>query len=71
MSIEVVAPMGGKIVTLAIKVGDKLEEDEEILAMEAMKMEMPVVSPQPGVVSQILVSPGEAVEANQVLAIID
>jgi biotin carboxyl carrier protein len=39
--------------------------------MEAMKMEIPVVAPASGTVKEIKVSPGQAVEAEQVLAVIE
>jgi acetyl-CoA carboxylase biotin carboxyl carrier protein len=71
MGIEVVAPMSGKIVSVGIKVGDRVEAEDEVLTMEAMKMEMPVVAPEGGVVAEMLISAGDTVEANQVIAIID
>jgi len=39
--------------------------------MEAMKMEIPVVAPAAGVIREVNVSPGQAVEAEQVLAVIE
>jgi biotin carboxyl carrier protein len=39
--------------------------------MEAMKMEIPIVAPASGVLKAVKVSPGQAVEADQVLAEID
>jgi acetyl-CoA carboxylase biotin carboxyl carrier protein len=41
--------------------GDKVAEDEPIVILESMKMEIPVASPEPGVVKQILVKEGETV----------
>jgi biotin carboxyl carrier protein len=69
--VEVVAPMVGKIMDIKVSVGDKVAEDDEILTMEAMKMEMPVVAPATGVIKEIKVSAGSAVEANAVLALIE
>ena len=70
MGVEIVAPMGGKVVSVEVKVGDQVQVDDEVLTMEAMKMEMPVVSPGEGLVKELKVSAGEAVEANQVLVVI-
>jgi len=39
--------------------------------MEAMKMEIPVVAPASGILKELKVSPGQAVEAEEVLAVID
>ena len=63
--------MVGKVLKVEKKVGDRVEEDEVVIVMEAMKMEIPVVAPTSGVVKEIKVSPGQAVEAEQVLAEID
>jgi acetyl-CoA carboxylase biotin carboxyl carrier protein len=63
--------MVGKILRVEKKVGDKVEEDEVVVVMEAMKMEIPVVAPAGGVVKELKVSPGQAVEAEQVLAVIE
>jgi biotin carboxyl carrier protein len=63
--------MVGKILRVEKKVGDKVEEDEVVVVMEAMKMEIPVVEPASGVVKELKVTPGQAVEAEQVLAVIE
>jgi acetyl-CoA carboxylase biotin carboxyl carrier protein len=63
--------MVGKILKLEKNVGDRVEEDDVVLVMEAMKMEIPVVAPASGVLKELKVSPGEAVEADQVLAEIE
>ena len=62
--------MVGKILRVEKKVGDKVEEDEVVVVMEAMKMEIPVVAPAGGIVKELKVTPGQAVEAEQVLAVI-
>ncbi|MEK7782448.1 MAG: biotin/lipoyl-containing protein, partial [Candidatus Binatota bacterium] len=53
------------------KVGDRVEEDEVIVVMEAMKMEIPIVAPVSGVIKEIMVAPGQAVEAEHILAEIE
>ena len=65
------APMVGKILKIEKQVGDRVEEDDVIIVMEAMKMEIPVVAPVGGVLKEIKVSTGQAVEADQVLAVIE
>ena len=71
MATTVEAPMVGKILKIEKQVGDRVEEDDVVLVMEAMKMEIPIVAPVAGVVTEIKVSPGQAVEAEQILAQID
>jgi acetyl-CoA carboxylase biotin carboxyl carrier protein len=63
--------MVGKILKLEKNVGDKVEEDDVLIVMEAMKMEIPVVAPASGTLKEIKVSPGQAVEAGDTLAEIE
>jgi biotin carboxyl carrier protein len=63
--------MVGKILKVEKNVGDPVDEDEVVLVMEAMKMEIPVVAPTSGVLKDLKVSAGQAVEADQLLAEID
>jgi biotin carboxyl carrier protein len=71
MATEVNAPMVGKILRVVAKVGDRVEEDETIVVMEAMKMEIEVVAPEGGVVSEIRVADGDAVDPDTVVAVIE
>ena len=41
------------------------------MVLEAMKMEIPVVAPAAGTIKEVKVSPGQAVEAEQELAVIE
>jgi biotin carboxyl carrier protein len=63
--------MVGKILKIEKQVGDHVEEDDVVMVMEAMKMEIPIVAPAGGTLKEIKVSPGQAVEAEQALAVID
>jgi biotin carboxyl carrier protein len=63
--------MVGKILSIAKNVGDSVEEDDVVVVMEALKMEIPVVAPASGRISAIKVTPGQAVEADDVLAEIE
>ena len=71
MSTPVTVPMVGKIVSVSVKVGDKVEENDQVAVLEAMKMEMPVVAPVGGTVKQISVAAGQEVEAEAVLMVIE
>jgi biotin carboxyl carrier protein len=71
LAINVEAPMVGKILRVEKKVGDQVEEDEVVVVMEAMKMEIPVVAPASGILKELKVFPGQAVEAEEVLAVIE
>lgn len=71
MATEVTCPMVGKIVKVDVKVGDKVNEDDQVAILEAMKMEMPIVSPAGGTVKEIFVEAGQEVEADTVIATIE
>jgi biotin carboxyl carrier protein len=71
MNHDIVAPLAGKVLQLNIEVGAKIEEDEEALIIEAMKMETPIYSPCNGTVKEIKVKEGDTVDEDDVLAIID
>ncbi len=54
-----------------VAVGDRIEEGETLLIVEAMKVMNPIRAPHGGIVTQILVSDGRPVEYGQVLMVID
>jgi biotin carboxyl carrier protein len=71
LATSVIAPMVGKVLKVEKKAGERVEEDEVVVVLEAMKMEIPVVAPAAGTLKEIKVSPGQAVEAEQELAVIE
>jgi acetyl-CoA carboxylase biotin carboxyl carrier protein len=71
MATPVTVPMVGKIVSVTVKVGDRVEENDQVAVLEAMKMEMPVVAPITGTIKQISVKAGQEVEAEAVIAVIE
>lgn len=70
-SVEVSAPMPGKILAVKASVGQSVKKGEVILLLEAMKMENEVVAPQDGTIASINVNSGDMVEAGNVLATMD
>ena len=64
------APMPGIIIRLEKNVGDKVEEGDVLLILEAMKMENSITSPTSGVVKEIKVKEGDNVSKGQVLVVI-
>ena len=55
------APMPGKVVSFAVKAGDKVGKGQALAVMEAMKMEHTIAAPQDGVVQELLYAPGDQV----------
>lgn len=67
-SVEVNAPMPGKILSIKASAGQAVKKGDVILLLEAMKMENEVVAPADGTVATINVGSGDMVEAGDVLA---
>ncbi|MDZ7861888.1 acetyl/propionyl/methylcrotonyl-CoA carboxylase subunit alpha [Acidovorax sp.] len=55
------APMPGKVVSFAVKAGDKVAKGQALAVMEAMKMEHTIAAPVDGVVQELLYAPGDQV----------
>jgi acetyl-CoA carboxylase biotin carboxyl carrier protein len=68
---DITAPMAGKVIDIKVKIGDTVQEDDEVAIIEAMKMEMPILTYTGGTVKEIKVEKGASVEADQVIVIID
>lgn len=61
------APMPGLIIDLKVKVGDEVKAGDQLLVLEAMKMENILKSPGNGTVKAVKVEKGNSVEKGQVL----
>ncbi|MDG1347524.1 MAG: acetyl-CoA carboxylase biotin carboxyl carrier protein subunit [Crocinitomicaceae bacterium] len=64
---ELTAPMPGRIVSLAVEVGQAIEEGDEILSLEAMKMENVLKAEGVGIVKSILVKSDQVVDKGMVM----
>jgi biotin carboxyl carrier protein len=53
MSVNVNAPMAGKLVSVDVKVGDKVKKNDAVATIEAMKMEVKIFAPADGTVATI------------------
>ncbi len=65
---EVKAPMPGAVLRVLKSVGDTVEENEEILVIEAMKMETPITAPVAGTITSLSVAQNDKIATGQVLA---
>jgi pyruvate carboxylase subunit B len=62
--------MPGKVVALLVEVGDQVAADQGIIVVEAMKMENELKATGPGVVTEIKVAQGDAVESGATLVVL-
>ncbi|MCF7817678.1 MAG: biotin/lipoyl-binding protein [Kiritimatiellales bacterium] len=70
-SVEVVAPLNAKVVTVSVKEGDHVNVGDVLFVVEAMKMEIEVKASIGGTISSIAVETGVQVTAGQPMASIN
>ena len=63
----IISPVGGTIVDVKVKAGDSVKEGQELLILEAMKMQTAINSPYDSVIKAVNVTPGATVRESQVL----
>jgi biotin carboxyl carrier protein len=65
------APMPGRVVRVLVAAGDRVVARQAVVVVEAMKMENELRAPRDGVVKDVLVLPGAAVESGAVLVVVE
>ena len=65
--LDIKSELSGTVWKVEVAVGDQVEEGQDLLILESMKMEVPVSAPEAGWITEILVQPNEAVQEGQVL----
>lgn len=71
MADEVRAPLAGNIVSVLVQPGAKVEADDEILIIEALKMENAIYAPRAGTVKEVRVKKGDKVAEDDVLLVLE
>jgi len=65
------APMPGKIISVKVKVGDAVKKGQELLIMEALKMQNAIRTPTDGAVKEIHVKAGDPVQTGTPLVSVE
>ena len=68
---RIIAPMPGRVVVVRARIGDSVDAGQELLVMEAMKMELAVKAPRAGVVAELRAAAGDFVDADTVLVALE
>ena len=68
---KVNSPMPGTILNVLVKAGDTVTEGQNLMVLEAMKMENEILSPKAGKVAQVAVTKGSTVATGDLLAVIE
>ena len=67
---EVRAEITANVWQVRVKVGQKVKEGDELVVLESMKMEIPVLAPIAGKVTEVRVEPDTQVQEGDVIAVI-
>jgi len=65
-----ISGIAGLVITIKVKVGDKVEEDEELMVIESMKMMRNYAATHGGVVKEICVQESQTVNADDILMVV-
>jgi urea carboxylase len=66
----VTSPVTGNVWQVSVKAGQRVEEGDELLVVEAMKMEVPIVAEAAGVIAELRCEKGKAVSAGDVVVVV-
>ena len=69
--IKVVTEVAGRVCALPVEIGGSIGDGDDIVFVEAMKMEIPVAAPAAGTLNSIPVSIDDVVAEGQLVAIIE
>ena len=68
---EIRAEITANVWQVSVDVGQMVAEGDELVILESMKMEIPVITEVPGVVRELNVEPNDVVQEGDVIALID
>ena len=68
---EVIAPMPGKILAVNVEVGDRVQYQDVLCTLEAMKMENEIMAPAAGLIKEVKASEGQDVLYGDVLFVME
>src|SRR5690606_28286362 len=68
---NVTAPMPGRVVAVKAAAGDRVEAGQEVMVIEAMKMELSLKAPRDGTVAEVRAQAGEFIEADAILVALE
>ncbi|WP_420730048.1 biotin/lipoyl-binding carrier protein [Hwanghaeella sp. 1Z406] len=67
---EVKSDIAGSVWKILVQPGDEIAEDDTLVILESMKMEIPVSSPEDGVVKSLALKEGDAVVEGQLVLVL-
>ncbi|MDO5739133.1 MAG: biotin/lipoyl-binding carrier protein [Ornithinimicrobium sp.] len=71
MTQQIASELVGSIAAVHVIVGQRVEAGEEVVLLESMKMEIPLLTEAAGTVTAVFVAPGDVVQEGDVVIVID
>ncbi len=71
MTQQIASELVAVVAQVQVVVGQRVEGGQELVLLESMKMEIPMLAEAAGTVTQVQVSPGDVVQEGDVLVVID
>jgi biotin carboxyl carrier protein len=68
---EVRAEVTGTVISVLVKIGDAVTENQELAFIEAMKMEIPVTAPLSGTIIQVRIAENDSISENDLSFVIE
>ncbi len=68
---EIAASMAGTVWKVLVKRGDAIEEDQDVVILESMKMEIPIAAEFGGTVKEVKVNEGDFVNEGDVIVVVE
>jgi acetyl-CoA carboxylase biotin carboxyl carrier protein len=68
---EIRAEITANVWQVRVEVGQQVSEGDELVVLESMKMEIPVLSPLSGTVTEVRVEPDTQIQEGDVVAVIE
>lgn len=67
---KILSEIAGSVWKVLVKVGEAVEADAPVVLLESMKMEIPVLAPETGIVTELFVAVGDAVAEGDAIAML-
>jgi len=67
---KICANMSGTVIRVLVKAGDQVNPGDEVIILESMKMEIPVVAEEGGTVQEVRVKEGDFVQEGDVVVVL-
>jgi acetyl-CoA carboxylase biotin carboxyl carrier protein len=68
---NIVAVMAGNVWKILVNTGDQVEEGQDVVILESMKMEIPITADFDGVVKEVRINEGDFVNEEDVLIVLE